>query len=510
MISKYIYRLLLVVLTLHIASCQEELLDVPNPNTLTQDEFWVSENDARLGVNAIYAMFYKPGLWSRWIYFRLDLTSDEGYSNSPWLELGDWTRFQYINYNFWEGNVQTWRDTYKAIWRCNQVLANVPDIEFADEEEKARLLGQAKFLRALHYYYAAIIWENIPIVLEPSEPEDLPEQRPLQEVWDQVEQDLTEALPSLPVEWGAEDVGRPTKGAVYAFLARTYMQQHRWDDARQALEYFFTGDGAGRYGLVENYQDNFTHFNENNIESVFEVQFSDVNKGGEGEDPNANMGTHRPQFFAPNGIGWADGEARPWIVDTFKSELTADGNLDPRLRYTLFYPELEEDFGDNVYGRPWNWGEQVYFRKYARDYFRENEDYFAQNNFRMVRYADILLMYAEVLNELGQTAEAYQYVDQVRARANMRPLAEAYPQIGNDPELFLERLKVERTLELFSESVRWPDLKRWGDLETQAGVDRLAARDPDFNNYVIGRSIRMPIPQTEVENNPNLDQNPQY
>ena len=92
----------------------------------------------------------------------------------------------------------------------------------------------------------------------------------------------------------------------------------------------------------------------------------------------------------------------------------------------------------------------------------------------------------------------------------MRPLAEAYPQIGNDPELFLERLKVERTLELFSESVRWPDLKRWGDLETQAGVDRLAARDPDFNNYVIGRSIRMPIPQTEVENNPNLDQNPQY
>lgn len=507
---KNIYKILLLVVAMHISSCREDLLDVPNPNTITEDEFWESEEDARLGVNAIYAMFYKPGLWARWMYFRIDLTSDEGFSSSPWIELGDWTRFQYINYNFWEGNVQTWRDTYKAIWRCNQVLANVPDIEFENEEEKARLLAQAKFLRALHYYYAAILWENIPIVLEPSQPDDLPEQRPLEEVWMQIEQDLTEALPVLPVEWDAANVGRPTKGAVNAFLARTYMQQHRWEEARQALDYFFTGEGAGKYGLVPDYQDNFTHFNENNIESVFEIQFSDENKGGEGEDPNANMGTHRPQFFAPNGIGWADGEARPWIVDAFKSEMTADGELDPRLRYTVFYPELEEDFGDLVYGREWEWGERVYFRKYARDYFRDNEDYFAQPNFRMVRYADILLMYAEVLNELGQTANAYEYVDQVRARVNMRPLAEAYPEIGNDPEQFLERLKIERTLELFTESVRWPDLKRWDDLTTQEGVNRVAERDPDFNNFEIGKNIRLPIPQTEVENNPNLDQNPGY
>jgi hypothetical protein len=493
-----------------LSSCSEDLLDVPNPNTLTADEFWQSEEDARLGVNAIYAMFYKPGLWSRWIYFRLDLTSDEGFSTSPWLELGDWTRFQYINYNFWEGNVQTWRDTYKAVWRCNQVLANVPDIEFTNQEEKDRILAQAKFLRALHYYYAAIMWENIPIVLEPSSPEDLPEQRPLEELWAQIELDLTEALAVLPVEWDAANVGRPTKGAVNAFLARTYMQQRKWQDAKQALDYFFAGEGTGKYRLVQNFQDNFTHYNENNSESVFEIQFSDVNKGGDGEGPNATMSTNRPQFFAPNGIGWADGQARPWIVDEFKKELTTDGELDPRLRYTLFYPDLESDFGDNVYGRSWNWGNNIYFRKYARDYFRENEDYFAQNNFRMVRYADILLMYAEVLNELGQTAEAYAYVDEVRARSNMRPLAEAYPQIGNDRMAFLERLKIERTLELFSESVRWPDLKRWGDLESQGGVDQVAARDPDFNNYTVGRSIRLPIPQTEVENNPNLNQNPGY
>lgn len=507
---KNLFKTLILLLALQASSCSENLLDVPNPNTLTADEFWVSEEDARLGVNAIYAMFYKPGLWSRWIYFRLDLTSDEGFSTSPWLELGDWTRFQYINYNFWEGNVQTWRDTYKAIWRCNQVLANVPNIEFANQEEKERILAQAKFLRALHYYYAAILWENIPIVLDPSSPEDLPEQKPLEDLWAQIEQDLKEALPVLPVQWDAANIGRPTRGAVNAFLARTYMQQRKWQEAKGALDYFFVGEGVGRYSLVANFQDNFTHYNENNSESVFEIQFSDVNKGGDGEGPNATMSTNRPQFFAPNGIGWADGQARSWIVEEFKKERTTEDQLDPRLRYTLFYPDLEEDFGDKVYGRTWDWGTNVYFRKYARDYFRENEDYFAQNNFRLVRYADILLMYAEVLNELGQTAAAYKYVDEVRLRSNMRPLAEAYPEIGNDRSAFLERLKTERALELFSESVRWPDLKRWGDLETQEGISRLAARDPDFNNYSLGRSIRLPIPQTEVENNPNLNQNPGY
>ncbi len=507
---KKLYKILFVLLAFNIFSCQNELLEVPNPNTLTADEFWESEDDARLGVNAIYAMFYKPGLWSRWMYFRMDLTSDEGFSSSPWLELGDWTRFQYINYNFWEGNVQTWRDTYKAIWRCNQVLAFVPEIDFANETEKEQILAQAKFLRALHYYYAAILWENIPIVLTPSTPEDLPEQTNLAALWLQIEQDLTEALPNLPVSWDAANIGRPTKGAVQAYLARTYMQQRKWDEAKTALDYFFVGEGAGMYNLVSDFQDNFTHYNENNIESVFEIQFSDVNKGGDGEGPNATMSTNRPQFFAPNGIGWADGEARPWILEEFKKELTVDGELDLRLRYTLFYPDLQEDFGDNVYGRAWDWGEKVYFRKYARDYFRENEDYFAENNFRLVRFADILLMYAEVLNAQGQTATAYQYVDQVRTRANMRPLAEAYPEIGSDPAMFLERLKIERSLELFSESVRWPDLKRWEDLETQQGIDAVAARDPDFNNFVIDRSRRLPIPQTEVENNPNLDQNPGY
>ena len=141
---------------------------------------------------------------------------------------------------------------------------------------------------------------------------------------------------------------------------------------------------------------------------------------------------------------------------------------------------------------------------------RNNEDYFNQVNNRVIRFADVLLMYAEALNELGQTADAYQYVNRVRTRANMAGLATAYPAIGNNKDLFRERLKVERSLELCGESVRWADLKRWGDLDNKANVDKVALRDPDFKNFVVGKHIRLPLPQVEVDNNTNLSQNPNY
>lgn len=509
--KKSLYTIIFIgLISVFLSGCKKSLLNLENPNALTKNQFWLQESDAQQGINAAYTMFYKPGVWARWIYFRLDLTSDEGFSNSPWIELADWTRFQYINYNFWEGNVNTWRDTYKAVFRCNQVLAYTPAIEF-DQAKKDLIMAQAKFLRGLYYYYAAIMWENVPLVLEPSEPDDLPKQSTLAEVWVQVQKDLTEAAAVLPVEWNDANVGRATKGAAMAYIARALMQQRKWTEAKAALDYFFTGAGAGKYDLITDFKENFTHTSENNKESVYEIQFSDVNKGGDADDPNQNMGSNRAQFFAPRGIGWSDGQARYWIVDEFKKEKTITNQIDSRLRYTLFYPGLLADFGDKVYGRNWEWGaNEAWFKKYSRDYFRTNEDYFAQNNFRLVRFADILLMYAEVLNELDQRATAATYVDKVRARANMAPLATAYPTALTTKDLFRDRLKVERLLELCGESVRWADLKRWGDLETQAGVNQVAARDPDFKNFVIGKHIRLPIPQVEVLNNPNLTQNAQY
>jgi len=503
--------LILIVVVLLTPSCSKSLLDQMNPNTLTVEEFWKTEADAEKGVNAIYGMFYQDGTWARWIFFRLDLTSDEGFSKSPWIELGDWTRFQYVNYDFWEGNNWTWRDTYKAIFRCNQVLKYVPDIEFSDPTKKERILAQAKFLRAFHYYYAALLWEKIPIVLEPPvDPGVQHPESPLEDVWAQVEKDLNEAVVALPEKWDDANVGRPTKGSAYGMLARTYMQQHKWQQAKTALDYFFTGAGKDLYDLVD-FKENFRATQENNKESVFEIQHSNENTGGDCDCVDNNMGSNRPQFFAPRGIGWSDGQARYWLVEEFKKEKTVDGEIDPRLRYSLFYPDLEKDFGDKIYGRSWEWDpDEAWFKKYSRDYYRNNEDYFSEVNNRVIRFADILLMYAEVLNELGQTADAYQYVDRVRQRSKMAPLATKYPSIGNNKDLFRERLKVERALELCGESVRWADLKRWGDLDTQEKVNIVAQCDPDFKNFEVGKHIRLPIPQVEVLNNPYLNQNPKY
>tara|TARA_R110002050_G_scaffold261556_1_gene401559 strand:+ start:8119 stop:9684 length:1566 start_codon:yes stop_codon:yes gene_type:complete len=493
-------------------SCNKEELDLSNPNALTTGQFWKTPQDAELGVNSIYAMFYKDGLWTRWMHFRLELTSDIGQSDSPWLELADWTRFNYVNYNFWEGNVNTWRDTYKAVFRANQVLEYVPNIEFNDDNRKKQILAEAKFLRALHYYYAAILWENVPLVLKPSNTSDLPEQNTLEEVFSQIEKDLNEAFVDLPSSWPSDQVGRPTKGAAQGFLAKAYMQQRKWVDAKNALDYLMTGEGA-IYDLVPEFKDNFTHYNENNTESIFEIQYAreDSRLGGSGESADAAVSLQRSQFFAPRGIGWSDGEACYWLVDEFKKEKDLSNNYDIRLRHSLFYQDLTTDFGDLVYNRNWQWGSnEAWFRKYQRDYYRDNEDYFCEINFRMIRFSDVLLRYAEVLNELDQTSEAYQYVDRVRARVNLGPLATAYPAIGNNKTLFLERLKMERVLELSGECVRWEDLKRWGDLDNQASVDEIALRDPAFSNFVVGKSSRLPIPQVDVDNNPNLNQNPKY
>ncbi|MEL7586251.1 MAG: RagB/SusD family nutrient uptake outer membrane protein [Prolixibacteraceae bacterium] len=514
----------ILILGLMITSCE---VDVTNPNDLTVQSFWKSEADAQSGVDAIYNMFYKPGTYSRWIWFRLDLTSDEALSSSPWIDLADWTRFMYNNYNFWEGNAWTYRDCYEAIYRANQVLFYVPDIEFADENYKNQLLGQAYFLRALFYYDLTILWgsenKSLPIVLEPSKPGDTPEGHTDTEVWTQIQSDLTQAVSMLPAEWDDANKGRATRGAAYALRAKSYMQQHNWEAAKTDLDWLVKGDGASYYDLVANFQDNFTHFNENNAESVFEIQYSDIHKApaGDGDfDIDPNLGLNRGQFFAPPGIGWTDGEVRPWLVNEFKKERNLDGGYDIRLRHSVFYKDMAADFpGNNKIYRfgmeVWNqdnYKDRVFFRKYGTDYYRDYDDYHSPVNVRVIRYADVLLMYAECLANLpsGSLGEAVALVDRIRGRVNMPPLAVNYPASVLSKETFLKRLQMERSLELCLEGHRWADIKRWGLTDNEAGVNELKQRDPDFNNFQIGKHKRLPIPSNEINNNAGLIQNPGY
>lgn len=523
---KKIYGLLIVGALSLCTGCSSSLLDIENPNETTIPTFWKSASDAETGVNACYSFLYKEGTWMRWLSFRYDLASDEGWSSSPWIELGDWTRFLYTNYNFYEGNVVHWEHFYVGIFRCNQVLANVPGIEM-DETEKNQVLAEASFLRALWYFQINLLWEKGTLVLEPQDANYVPKDASEQEIWDQIEKDLVFAASKLPESWDAANLGRATKGAAKALLGKAYMQQHKFDLAKEELKWLVDKEGS-LYGLLSNREDNFTDLNENNKEGIFEIQFSDLNKGGTGNDASMAFGFQRTQFYAPSGIGWGDGKARRWLVDEFLKEKRTDGKNDLRLYNSILYKGFATDFPDqsakyyNYQASSWpaGWGQDsqdCYIRKYNTSYYREREDYFARNNYRIMRYADILMNYAECLVETGSSvADAAVYVDKVRERAGLSKLKDSpWKESLNSKESFMKRLQTERTLELCFEGWRWADIKRWGLLDTQAGIDELKVRDKDFTNFVVGKHKRMPIPQKEVDiskinGEPQLTQNPSY
>lgn len=524
--KKIYYGLMLAGALTLCTGCSSSLLDIDNPNEVTNDTYWNKPEDATAGVNACYSFLYKEGTWMRWLSFRYDLTSDEGWSSSPWIELGDWTRFLYNNYNFYEGNNIHWEHFYVGIFRCNQVLAHVPSIEM-DETTKNQVLAQASFLRALWYFQVNLLWDKGTMPLEPKDASYIPEDASEQEIWDQVEKDLTFAMQYLPESWDAANLGRATKGAAKALLGKAYMQQHKYDKAKEQLQWLIDKEGS-LYGLIANREDNFTDLDENNKEGIFEIQFDDQNKGGTGNNASMAFGFQRTQFYAPSGIGWGDGKARRWLVDEFLKEKRVDGKNDLRLYGSILYRGFSQDFPDQPksYYRfenaDWNdgWGtdpEDCYIRKYNTSYYRSAEDYFARNNYRIMRYADILMNYAECLVETGTNpADAAVYVDKVRERAGLAKLEDSqWKDCLSSKDAFIKRLQMERTLELCFEGWRWADLKRWGLLDSQAGIDELKARDKDFDNFIVGKHRRLPIPRDEVENSTvggvaHLTQNPNY
>lgn len=508
------FIILFVAATVIISAGCKKDLDVQDPNAPTTTIFWKSANDAQLGVNAIYSTFHRAGI-CRWFFFATMIRADEGWSTSPDANLQN-NFDQFINNDYNYGNFTgIWNDLYVGIARCNQVLDNVPNINM-DASLKARYLGEAKFLRALFYYHLASLWGNVPLQLKSSTPTDLPPTSPQNQVWAQVEKDLADAAASLPASYTGNDVGRATKGAANALMAKAYMQQHNYQAALQPLLAVIQ---SNVYSLRTNYQDNFLSTTEFNSESVFEYGNA-LNPNDNHDDDtqlsnqdNLNYGSSIPPFFAPRPIGFTDGQARRWLVTEFEKEKTAAGARDPRLGASLLFdstdvrgPQFTMIYGQTFasrYGSAPN--SDVWFRKFLNDNngTATGDSFHSPNNYRFIRYADVLLMYAECLNETNSTATAYQYVDQVRARAGLAPLATVMPGMSHDQ--FLAQIKHERITELTGEGHRFNDLARWGDLGTN-----LATRDAGFSHFVKGKHELLPIPQQDLDINPNLKQNPGY
>jgi hypothetical protein len=501
--------ILSVLIGFVVTSCDEEL-DIANPNEATVEAFWKNKDDAVAGINAVYSTLHR-GAISRWMLFYYIIRSDEGRSTSPAPEIvNNMDQFLVTDYNFW-GAYDTWKDIYVGVFRANQVLDHVPAIAM-DETLKNRVLGEAKFLRGLFYYNLVSLWGNVPLLLKTSEPGDLPPTSSQEEVWAQIEKDLSAAAESLPTTYGGNDLGRATKGAAYALLAKAFMQQHKYEESLTPLAWLVEGEGSNLYDLMPDYRDNFLVTTENNMESVFEWQFQQ-NPGENHDDDvdprtdNLNYGSSLAQFFGPSGVGWSDGEAQRWVVDEFLLEQTAGGARDPRLPVSFLFDYTDEAGPDAtmIYGQTFTQrygpgNSRVWFHKFQNDHWKDFEGYNSPNNWRYIRYADVLLMYAEALNETGSTNQAYPYVDRVRERSGLEKLSVVKP--GLSQAEFLTQLKHERLLELSGEGHRWNDLARWGDLGPQ-----IATRDIGFSNFVVGKNELLPIPQQEIDINPSLQQN---
>ncbi|MFD3002945.1 RagB/SusD family nutrient uptake outer membrane protein [Pontibacter toksunensis] len=513
--KKILYFMLAVGLTM--TSCENDL-DIINPNNPTENDFWQTATDAEQGVNAIYSTLHRgPIVLWQWFYYTV--RSDEAFSRSPRVDIpNNMDKFLITNYNFGETN-WIYGDNYIGIFRANQVLANVPDIEM-DPDLKARLLGEAKFFRGFFYYNLASLYGNVPIILEPSTTTMQPANATREAVYAQAAQDLTDAAEVLPLSYSGANVGRVTKGAAMAMLAKAYMQMRNYQAAYEPLHWLVEGPGSEIYGLLENYRENFLSTTENNKESVFEWQFATNESEFTDNDvqtPNQNYGSPLAQFIAPANIGFSDAEIRRWVVNEFHEEETVTGERDPRLSASFFFdstdvrgPEFSMIYGQTFAQRYGPNDTRVWVRKFANDAEpgRTREGFRSANNYRFVRYSDVLLMYAEVLNALGRTQEAYQYVDRVRERVGLAPLAVVKP--GLSQEAFLEQIMHERVTELAGEGHRWNDLDRWGYFESQEKLNELIERDPAFSTFMLDRHRLLPLPQRDVDINPNLVQNPNY
>lgn len=509
----YIYMLLAAVIA--IAGCKKNL-DVTDPNAPTTEVFWKNGNDAIKGVNAIYSTIHRPGL-CRWFYFLTMIRADEGWSTSPDNNIqNNFDLFINNDYNYGNYSV-VYQDLYVGINRANQVLDNVPAIDM-DTTLRTRYIGEAKFWRGYFYYQLAALWGNVGMPLTTQTTADLPPTVAREQVWAQVEKDLTEAAAALPVSYTdrVNDLGRVTKGAANALLAKAYMQQRNFQAALQPLQAVIQG---GAYSLMPDYQDNFLSTTENNAESVFEYQNA-LNPNDNHDDDasltespdNLNYGSSIPPFFAPKPIGFTDGQARRWPIAEFEREKTVSGGRDPRLDATFLFdstdvrgPDYTLIYSKTFTSRYGTSNSDVWFRKLLNDEkgAATGDSYHSPNNYRFIRYADVLLMYAECLNETSATTQAYQYVDEVRARAGLAALSTVMPGMSHDQ--FLAQIKHERITELTGEGHRWDDLARWGDLGTG-----LATRDAGFRNFITGRNELLPIPTYELDTNPNLKQNPGY
>ncbi|WNJ17707.1 RagB/SusD family nutrient uptake outer membrane protein [Pontibacter sp. G13] len=524
--NKKIYSFLgkcaaVAMISLAPMGCGPSYLDEANVFTnLSGDNFYQTAEHAQLAIDATYTPLQYQGLYRRLRYL-LGFMSGDLDITSGGFQLAEYPGF---NFNATSAELipKAWEACYTGINRANVVLEKVPAISDAlfEAGKKEQILAEAQFLRGFYYFQLVRMYGGVPIYEQPFDG-DLdgayfqPERNSEAEVYALIEQDFAAAAATLPTSYTGANIGRATAGAAQAFLGKAQLYQQKYAEASATLKQIIDGS-FGSFELVA-FQDNFTRGNENNAESLFEVQF--VNNVGRGFTDRDGAQTAEGNWMSfalnPSRIrGFANGVPSVEVNDFFNQYPEEDTI---RRKFTIARPgDVWGDWNpiaeDPIASGQWRdrTGERLDadgnpiilgVRKGCEgQLFNRFVD--SPVNVRVMRYAEVLLLFAEAENEVnGPTADAYEAINEVRRRAAVSELPS-----GLNQDEFFERVVIERRLELTFEFQRWFDLVRWS---RKSNVPAIA--DPaQMPGFVVGKHEYLPIPSTERIANPNLIQNPNY
>lgn len=464
----------------------EEPLGIPSSATLFADEA-----GAIRATNGIYAHLRNWDVVG-FPYFGIkELPSDDADVGSTPGD-GSFPRLELINTFTYDPSVGElngyWEGSYRGINRANQVIYNIPDIEM-DEALKARLIAEAKFLRAFYYFDLVRAFGEVPLIdqvyTDPEEARNAVEKSPEDVIYDFIIQDLTDAISVLPLksEYPAADLGRATKGAAQGLLAKVYLFRQDYENARQqALAVIQSNE----YALYPDYRSLFFPEQENGVGSLFEAQIIAREERDISNEYSKWQGV-RGQF------GWGFNSPTEDLSNAYEPG-------DPRRTATIFYSGDTLEGASEPYFLPIDQGAEPRANKKTMlplGLWPAGYPGNSPTNYIILRYADILLIYAEALNELGQSAEALTYLNMVRERArDGNP--NVLPDITTTDQAALrEIIWHERRVELAMEGHRFFDIIRQNDVVP--GRAEQIFHSNGKTNFDIERHGTFPVPQQQID-----------
>lgn len=510
-ILKYIA---IILITFNMVSCDEdEFLTRESKDQLSSNLFWRNAADAKAALTTAYSeLEARQNFWDGWQegrsvveWYRSDymLPGVDGNNYAHWMSMFNGT---YTNGHTFINLL--WRLNYRGLNYANQVITNVAlmDASTISEGEKKQFIAEATFLRGYYHFKLLTLYKQIIVRKNIVTEADLDKALSTRaETWKVIVQDFKDAAANLPATYGAADVGRATKGAALAYLGKAYLHKAgdagsaESDDYKNAADALDDVIKLGVYSLEGNYGSMFDGTNENSSESIFELQIN---------SPSADSynRTNLHKFIAdPMYGGWGGLEATQGLLTEMQSEgkISTSGGYDERLYASLYYKGDYYNDNPNMQGYTWNalasWkyssnpssvDNKVFLRKFIpkSTWGVYNDDL----NVPLMRYADVLLMRAEALNENSGTAEAITLINLVRTAHGKMPATTAVSQADVKSQIIHER-----TMEFQLESSRFFDLRRWGTFDAAMNA---ASRSLNLANHGY-----LPVPLSEIKNNSEVN-----